>query len=404
MAYAGDAAYVLYLILGPLTWAALLLGMVAGRARMNRLKSGPATFHAARETASPQALPQVTVLVPARNEVAGIQVCLASVLQQDWPHIEVLAVNDRSTDGTGPLLDKLAEAHPALRVVHIDALPAGWLGKAHALATAAAEARGQWLLFVDSDVTLQPDALCRCLRLATEREIVALSLLTRVEAQSMLEAVVLPLAAGAWAVMHTISLTNSDRRTHIAVANGPFLLVRRDVYETAGGHTAVRQAITEDVELMRRIKAAGGQVRLLAGEHLAATRMHKTWRQLTHGWGRIFSGTSRRKPGRILAALPVVAGGLAVYPALAAGVWELHTTGWPGWLVTASVHLAVLTAALALVYRWARLPMPLALAWPLGGLVLAYLLSFALRVCKTGISEWRGTAVQQQAAGATEAA
>ena len=118
------------------------------------------------QPAGPDA-PSITVIVPARNEAADIQDCLRSLLAQDYPRLEILAVNDRSTDATGELMNALAQPE-RLRVLHIHDLPPGWLGKTHAMATAARQATGDFLLFTDADVIFRPDTLRRSLLYAAQ--------------------------------------------------------------------------------------------------------------------------------------------------------------------------------------------------------------------------------------------
>src|SRR5450432_2196410 len=149
----------------------------------------------------------------------------------DYPQFDVIAIDDRSTDETGKILDEIAAANPRLRVIHVHDLPAGWLGKSHALHVGTREVKSDWLLFVDSDVTLEKNALSATLSLAIKRKYDALSILTRLECHRFIERLLLPPLAGAWGVMHTISLTNEDSRKTIAAANGQFFLIRRDVYE-----------------------------------------------------------------------------------------------------------------------------------------------------------------------------
>ena len=121
-----------------------------------------------------------------------------------------------------------------------------------------------------------------------QRKYDAMSILTRLECHTFLERLIPPLAAGAWSIMFTISLTNDDELKGSAAANGQFFLIRRDAYESVGGHDAVHDQVVEDVELARLLKARDKRIRFLFGNHLAATRMHATWRQMLHGWGRIY--------------------------------------------------------------------------------------------------------------------
>ncbi|WP_428939536.1 glycosyltransferase [Fontivita pretiosa] len=378
---------VCYALIGPAAWMLMLAGLLVGRARMDRLRRWRGQL--------PADPPHVTILVPAKDEAKGIGRCIESVLAQDYPKFDVIAIDDRSTDDTGAILDRIAARDQRLRVIHVsqESLPAGWLGKCHALCLGSQQASGQWLLFVDSDVTLEPNALSAAISLALARNYDALSVLTRLECHSFLERWMLPALAATWAIMNVVSLTNLDRRRDIAAANGQFFLVRRSAYEAVGGHAAVKDRITEDVELMRLLKARGFKTRLFSGAHLAATRMHSSLRQMFQGWARIYCGTVRLRPGRILAAMVfVVCSVLTVYPALAMGVFGLATSAESGLLLAASTaHLVLMTLHVGLVYRWAGVGWMHALLMPATAPMLLAVLTFALHKCRTGRITWRGT-------------
>ncbi|MGH7213628.1 MAG: glycosyltransferase [Tepidisphaeraceae bacterium] len=386
-------SFPVYITLGPVAWALLVVGLCLGKWRMGKLKRPPVKL--------PQPVPSVTVIIPAKDEGERIRLCLESVLKLQYPVFSVIGVNDRSNDDTGRVMDEVARQDARLQVIHIPqgGLPPGWLGKCHALHTAARHATGKWLLFVDSDVKLEPDVLSATLALAEARVYDAVSILTRLECNTMWERLILPLAAGAWSIMHTISLTNSDRRRNIAAANGQFFLVRRAVYEDVGGHETVKDLITEDVELMRAIKAKEGtayKTRFFMGRDFASTRMYSEMRSMFNGFGRIFSGTARRRPWRIIAAmLFLITGAYSAYAALAWGAYRTlvpsdveHT--W-GWLLMGGVHLALMSACLAVVYRWSGNRARWALAFPVGGAALMAVFGFALVKCFTGRTSWRGT-------------
>jgi chlorobactene glucosyltransferase len=379
MSHADALLFCIYIFLGPLPWLGMFAGYALAASRMNRLK---------RAMPLPEVLASVTVLIPAKDEGREIGRCIRSVLGQDYPQFEVLAIDDRSADDTGVVLDRLAEQSGKLRVMHIPVggLPSGWLGKCHALAVGAATVSSEWLLFVDSDVRLEPQALTIALSNAVDRKYDAVSILTKLECHTFWEKLVLPLAAAAWTMMFAVSATNDDDRKEDAAANGQFFLVRRSAYEKVGGHSAVRDQITEDVELMRRLKANEFRTRFLFGDHLATTRMHATLNQMLHGWGRIYSGTSRRRMGRIAAALvllPIF--GLSVYPMLVVGLFH------PIWLAAAATHFVLMTAYLGLIYGKAGQSRKFAILFPIGCGVLMALLAYALRMCRTGRVLWRDT-------------
>jgi len=373
-----------YFFSGPFSWAGAFLGMALGWRRVNRLRKINSPL--------PADPPHVTILVPAKDEAEKIAGCIERIAEQDYPSFDIVAVDDRSADRTGVILDEVSREKQNLRVVHIPAgaLPGGWLGKCHALYEGAKLATGQWLLFVDSDVTIEPDALRRTLSLAVERKYDAISLITHLECHTFWERLMLPVCGGAWTMMYLVSLTNRNS-SKVAVANGQFFLIRREAYEKIGGHQAVRNQITEDVELMRLLKGNKFIVRFLLGGHLASTRMHSTLRQLFHGWGRIFSGTSRRSPWRILLAiLFFIFNGFTAYVGLAFGIL-LAMHGQYALLIVAIAHLGLMTAYLATIYAFSGNPKRYAWLFPISGTMMIAIFCFALRMCYTGKLKWRDT-------------
>jgi cellulose synthase/poly-beta-1,6-N-acetylglucosamine synthase-like glycosyltransferase len=377
----------LYILIGPCAWLLFAMGMVIAWHRMERLRRSKHDL--------PVPPPQVTILVPAKDEGKGVRECLERVLKLDYPNLSILAIDDRSTDQTGAIMEELAAANPGrLRAFHVPpgSLPAGWLGKCNALHTASREASGEWLLFVDSDVKVEPHSLTKVLSQAVAREYDAVSIMTRLECHSFWEALVLPLCAVSVGTICLMSVTNNERRKDVAFANGQFFLIRRSAYEQVGGHAAVHDHITEDVALMRILKAAGFRTRLYSGQDLASTRMHTTWPQMFNGWARIFSGVTERRPWRILAAMGFVAvSGLSGYAALVYGLSEAARFDEWTWLKLSVSHVALMTVVLAIIYNLSRNARWLALAFPLGGAVLLALYANAIRACYTGRIAWRGT-------------
>jgi cellulose synthase/poly-beta-1,6-N-acetylglucosamine synthase-like glycosyltransferase len=380
----------LYVLAGPLAWLGLLGLMFVARSRMTRLRD--------KRYDLPDPPPRVTVIVPAKDEGGTIRECIQRVLNFDYPNFDVVAIDDRSEDDTGAILDKMARENPQkLRVIHVrrGELPQGWLGKCNALHVGTRDVSGEWLLFVDSDVKVEPPALRDTLGLAVHRQYESVSILTRLETDSLIEELVLPMAAGAWSVMFTISITNNDKRPDIAAANGQFFLIRRDAYQRVNGHAAVYNQICEDVELMRLLKEAGYRVRFQLGDHLASTRMHANLAKMFSGWGRIYCGTARRRPRRIIESmLFVVISGLSVYPALAYGAWmAIAAHSWP-WLIAAVAHFGVMTLFLSIIYVGSGNRARMALLFPFTAGVLLALMTYALRLCRTGRMSWRGSAIQ----------
>src|SRR4051812_15164518 len=177
--------------------------MVKGRKRM-RILARPAP-------AIPQPPPSVSVLIPAKDEANQIEKCVSSVLRQDYPNFDVIVIDDRSTDGTGEILDRLASQDSRLRVAHLQdgTLPPGWGGKSFALHNGLMQAHGDWLLFVDADVQLESDVMSATIAWAKTREFDLISILPTFISGSFSEAVLQPLAGAATSAMFVIALTNS---------------------------------------------------------------------------------------------------------------------------------------------------------------------------------------------------
>lgn len=224
----------------------------------------------------------VSVIIPARNEEANIAVAVRSVARQSGVR-EILVADDQSEDGTLAILQELRKEIPTLRVIPIESLPAGWLGKANALASAAREANGDWLLFTDADAEHMPGSLDALLQLAHSRGAAMLSLSPGQKTVTWWEKAAIPLVFVELARLFRFEDVN-DPAMATAAANGQYILVQRQAYQNAGGHEAGRAEILEDVDLARRVKSAGNRIVFMPGAGYVATRMYRTFADMWHGW------------------------------------------------------------------------------------------------------------------------
>jgi chlorobactene glucosyltransferase len=375
-----DPWFIAYLLLGPVAWLGLIVLALFARRRMGKLHRSRAIL--------PTPAPSLTIVVPARNEGADIEECVRRTLRQDYPNLAVVAINDRSSDDTAAVLERLVvESVGRMKAVHVVDLPDGWLGKCHALHVGTRPIDSEWVLFVDSDVKLEPDAARRTVAMCVDREYDVLSIFPRLDAPTFWETTLLPLLAVVWNAAYATSLTNDDSKPDHAFANGQFLLCRRSTYEQIGNHESVKDQIVEDVAIMRKFKRSGARVRLMLGQQLAQTRMHTNLRQMFNGWARIFAGSSYRRVGRLALATAFLA------TTAAALLWAILTGGW-AWQLAAATHAALWLGLLTWTYRstgqsaWNVLAAPVALP-----MVLAILLN-AIRVCLTGRVDWRGNQVR----------
>ena len=246
---------------------------------------------------SPAGNPRVSIIVPARNEAESIEQALTTLLALDYDNYEVIVVNDRSTDSTGKILERIARcqnqnhpvdklragcvseaatrmAHPTLKVVHHTELPAGWLGKTHAMWTAANQASGDWLLFTDADVLFKPDSLRRALAYAesvpADHVVLFPQMIMKRPGEYMMIAffqTMFMFGHRPWKV--------ADPSTDDHMGVGAFNLVRRRVYDAVGTYAALRMEVLDDMKLGKVVKQAGFAQRNVFGGDLISLRWAK---------------------------------------------------------------------------------------------------------------------------------
>jgi cellulose synthase/poly-beta-1,6-N-acetylglucosamine synthase-like glycosyltransferase len=227
-----------------------------------------------RKPATPRGNPRVSIIVPARNEEAHIAPALATLLKIDYDNYEVIAVNDRSTDRTGEIIDRIAstpEASGRLKVIHIAELPSGWLGKVHAMWSAANQASGDWLLFTDADVLFRPDVLNRALAYAEAESADHLVLFPRMIMKSPGERIVIAFFQTLFVFGHRPwKVADPKTKDHIGV--GAFNMIRRSVYDAVGTYQALRFEVVDDMKLGKIVKNGGYAQRNVYGANLISLR------------------------------------------------------------------------------------------------------------------------------------
>jgi chlorobactene glucosyltransferase len=229
--------------------------------------------------------PLLSVLIPARDEAARIGACLEGLVSQSYRHFELLVVDDHSSDGTADVVRSYAGRVPALRVLVSAPLPLGWAGKCWACWQAAAQANGDWLLFLDADVVPLPGLLAALIERTERQPLDLLTLMPLIQLGSLAERLVLPAFMSLLYGIYPLERV-SDPRSPIAFANGQCMLVRRSTYAALDGHRAVRASILEDTDFGQRLKAAGYCVAAVVAPDLIAVRMYTGWRSLIEGLGK----------------------------------------------------------------------------------------------------------------------
>jgi glycosyltransferase involved in cell wall biosynthesis len=337
---------------------------------------------------APDSAPSITVIVPARDEAAAIEATLRSLLAQTIP-IQIFAVDDRSTDATGSIMDQLAREAAAagkiLSALHIDSLPAGWMGKNHAMALAARQTATPWLLFTDADVVFQPDTLERALRYAQESSVDHLvllpTLILKTPGERMMSAVFQSLSLLAWRPWK-IADPKAKRES---IGMGAFNLVRTEVYQATGGFEARPMEVLEDLSLGFEIKRRGFRQHMVLGRDLIRLHWAAGAFGMVHNLTKNIYATFRF---RLVLFHGAWLGLLIICFAPLAGLFA----PWP---IRAASLVALLM--IAELYRLAsryynRIPALCVLTFPLAIVLVLYamLRSMIVTLARGGVA-WRGT-------------
>jgi cellulose synthase/poly-beta-1,6-N-acetylglucosamine synthase-like glycosyltransferase len=293
------------------------------------------------ETPSPAAAtdwPRVSIIVPARNEEQGVRAAVESLLRQDYPALELVIVDDRSTDRTDAILSALVKEHPGrLRVVTVTELPDGWLGKNHALWLGACQSSGAWLLFTDADVVFDPTCLRRAVDYAEAQKLDHLTMSPRLLAHGYWLNAFVNFFLYAFAIFARPDLAN-DPSSQVGLGVGAFNLIRRSAYEHIGTHRAISLRPDDDIKLGVRVKLTGLRQRLLNGADVLSVRWYATLGEAIRGLEKnSFAGVEYRV-SRVLRAVTILAGMLVAPWAL---VWIAR--GWTRRLLAAAVATQALT-------------------------------------------------------------
>ncbi len=334
------------------------------------------------------ALPVLSVIVPARNEAAGIAATLRSLLATKGVDLQILAVNDRSSDQTGAIMESLAGEGGApgktLQILHVTELPQGWLGKTHAMALAAQHSTGEWLLFTDGDVLFRPDALRRALRYATSSGADHLVLLPTILLRSWGERMLIAFlqVLSIWALRPWRVSDPGARRDSIGV--GAFNMIRREAYDALGGWGALRMEVLEDLALGRRVKAYGFAQRVALGLDLVGVRWARGAFGVVENLTKNLFALFHFRPELLLGFVC----GLAMFTLFPlAACLAGRALWWPTGLMLIALFLAYQQMGRYQHFSAAQMPM-----YPVAAVLLLYALlrSMCLALWRGGVS-WRGT-------------
>jgi len=331
--------------------------------------------------------PTVEVVIPARDEAADIGDTLARFAASDYPGLGVIAVNDRSTDATGALMDAAASADPRVRVIHLDTLPEGWIGKVNAMARATSIATADWLLFCDADVKFAPGAIATTVDAAERAGLDLLTAFPHMEPMGLAaDATMVAMSTLAMVGGRLWEAADPDKAT--VAGFGAFLLVRSaHLQQRTPGLEWLRLEVADDVGMGLLIKRHGGRIGVYNAASILSLRWYASYREMARrmekNWFVIM--------GRCSAARTAAIGLLAVVSGLAPLLVALPGLPWYGVVTGAIALVAQLGAALVFVRWLGRNPL-LALTVPLGCvLVGAMAFNAAWRGGREGGVRWRDT-------------
>jgi chlorobactene glucosyltransferase len=332
--------------------------------------------------------PMVSICVPARNEERGIRACLESLLKQDYPQFEVIAVNDHSTDSTGEVIRSLAEKNSRLIALEGEDLPDGWLGKPFALHQAFKKAKGDILLFTDADPVFEPHALRTAVNTMQERELDALTLMPKSEFGSFWERAVQPVIFGFIASLTRFKNVN-DPDHKSAMGFGVFLMFKRSVYEAIGGHEGGKADVLEDVLIAKRLKQSGFKLLVADAKRLFSIRMYFGFREIWIGWRKNMFLAMKRSVVRALYYVFVVLTFLLTpYLILA---WNVMIGTGILWTGLALFGVLMVSAATIKTCDELGLNRINACLFPIGAVVMAaIMMNSMIQVLVFSRTEWRG--------------
>ncbi len=328
--------------------------------------------------------PAISVIFAARDEAEKLSSALATLLAQDYLRYELIAVDDRSTDSTGAILRQFSETNSRLKVITVNDLPPGWLGKPHALARGAEQATGEWLLFTDADVHFAPDVLRRAVRLTRDRKWDHLALLSGFDMRGFWEIVTLTyFMVGFILANEPWRAANPRSRRYIGI--GAFQLVSRAAYDACGGHRRLAMEVVEDMKLGKLIKNAGFRSGL-------GVAPESVWLRWYSGAGNIVRGLTKNMFAALNFSVPLALFHLAqmFVACIVPFIGLAFGSGWAR--VFAAVSVAVMLAFHAGACRRAKVSMWYALTDPLGMAILSYIVvrSAVVTLGRGGVV-WRGT-------------
>lgn len=335
----------------------------------------------------PDRLPSVSTIVPARNEERNIDRCASGIVAQDYGNLEFVFVDDASEDKTPNILARYAVQDDRVKIVHTGGKPGNWNGKQWACQSGADQAAGEWLCFMDADTYAEPELISRTLAFALAHNIDMLSLQPWYELRGLWERVVLPTGLSQLLIVFPPHWVNNPNRK-LSMANGQFILIRRDVYDAIGGHASVKDCMMDDFPLAERIKGAGYRLYIADGSSVMRVRLYTNLREI---WAGSIKAAVEITGGWLISTLSFFA--LFLFNVLPAFllVWAILTGNQEAtWVMSAAVSIQLLFHAFVRMAGF-RVPPWSSVAYPFGGMIMTViLLDGMIRLASGGEIKWKG--------------
>ena len=322
----------------------------------------------------------VTLLLPVRNEEGNITECIAALKSQSGvENLKFIVINDQSTDKTPELLSSAIANDSRFTVLNTAGPRTGWLGKVSALQSGYEAATAEFLVTLDADVRLSPDALCRAINQISELNLDFISPYPRQEARALAEKLIQPLLHWSWMSTIILRLAEKKPQPSTAVANGQFFLVRKSALDAVGGFQSVQKQILDDIEIARSLIKSGFRGVVTEGAEIAYTRMYQNFSEIREGYGKSLHKAFGGKVGALVATAFIAMTGILPFVLALRG----------SLIATITFLMIAFTRALSALRAKSN---PLfALLHPISSALLIYLIAYSWR--KRGTVQWKGRTV-----------
>ena len=374
---ATDILFIIYVACGCLYWLLLALGACLTIRRMAIL--GDCDFE------EPRPWPKLSVVIPACNEGDTLADAIGTVLEQDYPDIEIVLIDDRSSDDTGRIVDRAAEADARVRPVHIRELPDGWLGKVNALHHGVGQTTGRWVLFTDADVHMAAGTLRRAVAYCEERRLDQLALIPDARSATLLTDIAI--SAFFRVFMIGIRAWEVENPKSAAFAGvGAFNMIRREAFDKTAGFEWLRLEVADDVGLGMMMKRSGARCAVAHGRDLIGLHWYRSVAEMARGAEKGYSSLGHCNPLRLVGMVSLLAS-MELSPFIAV---MLYTMPWLQ--IAGGATLLVGAATVFALHRWAKRPLLSGLLVPVA---VALNMAFSIRAAWLGFRRggvvWRGT-------------